>query len=168
MEKREYTYEGRLYQMLVPAVRQAMPLCNRVTVLLGPVVSTLKMDASGTSRGLEAFGQAIKSIDPAVLDSLLMDAMKTAKLCCHGAPISDPIPFEKHFGEYRGDVYPICIWCLWECVKDFFPQLGAFVQVAKAAAVKAFQSPPAGQSTIGSVDQSGVGCAPGPNSATVQ
>ena len=148
METRDFQHNGKLYRMLVPGVLVSMPLCNRVATMLGPVVTTLGAEAK-VSGGLAAFGNALKAVDPVALQTLFMDVVMAAKLECDRRPISTVVDFEQHFGQCRADVYPVCMWCVWECVRDFFPQLGAFAQVAKAAAEKAFQSPPGGASTGG-------------------
>ena len=138
MEKRAFEYNNKKYEILIPSVRQSMPLCNRVAVLLSPLVSTLTLDKD--KGGLAVFGAALQKADPIAIDKLFMDAVAVAKLHCNGNQVNSEVTFEQHFGENRGDVYPVCGWVLWECVKDFFPQLEAFVPKAKAAAEKAFQS----------------------------
>ena len=129
--------------------RSAMPICNRTAVLIGGAVSTLRLDTV-KENGRESFSAALKSVDPLALDSLFMDAVGASKLVCDNASVNAPMDFEKHFSQFRGDVYPVCCWVLWETVKDFFPQLGTFAQVAKAAAEKAFQSQKDGRPITGS------------------
>lgn len=161
MEKREYVIETRTYTMLVPPVRQSMPLCNRAASLIAPVLGTLNLDVN--SGGRSAFSSAMSSVDPVQLDKLMMDAVLAGKLECDRTPVSTPNDFERHFSSYRSDVYPVCLWVLWECVKDFFPQLGAFAQTAKAAAEKFSGSLKDGGPIGGLGGQSGKDSVPGPN-----
>jgi len=143
METRTFKHGDNEYAMLLPAPRPAMKLCNRVALLLGPALATLGKDLK--EGGQDALGKALLGIDPDVVDALFMDAIKEAKVQYGSMNLADPILFTKHFDTNRGDIYPVCVWCLFECVKDFFPQLGAFAQVAKVAAEKAFQSPQDGK-----------------------
>lgn len=131
MEKREKTINGRQYQMLLPAVRQSMPLCSRLTALVGPALGLLGADP--TKGGLESFAAALRDVDPIKADVLFMDAVRASTLCFNSQQISDDLNFERHFSQFRGDVYPVCVWALWECVRDFFPQLAVFLQKFKAA-----------------------------------
>ena len=161
MERRDTEVNGTPYQMLVPPVRQAMQLCTRTAVLLGSVLGTLKLDAA--EKGMEAFAAALKNVDPDKADALLMDAVKVAHVCCREAPVSDPVSFEKHFTTHRADVYPVSLWALWECVREFFPQLGALSPLgtprAGGPAGAASASPTGGAKTGGSGGPSGKGFA---------
>lgn len=145
VEKRETTINGRAYQMLTPSVLKSMPLCTKVAVMLGPVLATL--GAQGDA-AIEKFGSALVSVDPTKLDALFMDAVSASHLCVAGKPISDPNEFDRHFSEHKMDTYQVCLWCLWECVKDFFPQLGSFAQTMTEKA-KEFASQTDGASTGG-------------------
>jgi hypothetical protein len=111
-----------------------MSLSSRVAVLLGPVIATLgKEVASGSEKetSLNAFGAALSGVDPLAIDKLFMDACSMAMLTVHeNQAISTADDFERHFSNNRADVYPVMVWVLWECVKDFFPQLAAFGQAA--------------------------------------
>ena len=162
MEKRELTYNERLYKMLLPPVRQCMVLANRVICLLGLVAGTLKKDVA--DGGLQSFGAALQTIDPEKLDSLMMDAVAAGKLSCNGENISNGIYFEKHFGQFREDVYPVCFWAIWECVRDFLPHSltsKAFIQGVQAKVAKALASAENGSLNGGSGDQSGPDSVPG-------
>lgn len=132
MKKRELQVNDKTYALLLPAVRKAMPLCTRLALLIGPTLVCLGKEAK--TGGWEAFGTALASVDPDKLDKMFMEAVEMTNLCCENKPINTGIEFERHFNEYRGDVYQVCAWTLWECVRDFFPQLGAFTQIAKKAA----------------------------------
>jgi len=162
--------------MLLPSPLQAMPLCNRVAILIGPLVgkvgSELKFNGSDTLTSqtqsllgpmLNSFGSALQEVDPVKLTGILTDAAAAAKLCCEGQSVSGQVDFERHFNVYRADLYPALIWCVWESVKDFFPQLEGFIQVTRAAAVESL-SPKDGARTGGSEDLAGKGSAPGHNS----
>ena len=143
MEKRSKTINGRQYQLLVPPVRQAMPLCTRVAALLGPALGSLGSQAD--KGGWERFATALQSVDPLKTDACFMDAIQMAHLCFNNQSISDDINFERHFGQFRADVYPVCAWALWECVRDFFPQLTALTQEITAQASTVLKSQRAGQ-----------------------
>ena len=36
-------------------------------------------------------------------------------------PVFVGIEFDMHFDSRRKDLYPACLWALWECVRDFLP-----------------------------------------------
>lgn len=164
METRSFKVNEKTYQMLRPAVEPAMMLCNKVSILLGPVMANLFQDSKD---GLALFASSIKAIDPGTLQVLIKEALKISMLECEGKTLSNKIEFEKHFDDDRGSIYPVCLRCLWECVKDFFPLPGTFGQkwLAKMAE-KASLFQPGGKSTGGSEGPSGQGCADGPNSKT--
>lgn len=145
MVRRDKEIGGKTYNMLLPSPRKAMPLCTRVAVLLGPAIGILGQQANGD--GLAKFSAALQAVDPDKLDKLMMDAVEVAHLCCNGQPVSSQHEFEKHFDEHRSDTYIVCFWVVWECVRDFFPQLDAFIPAAKdkLAEAMASQSPTAGQ-----------------------
>jgi len=167
MEKREKIINDRRYQLLVPPVRQAMPLCTRVAALLGPALGSLGGQAD--SGGWQNFTVALQTVDPVKTDACFMDAIKMTHLCFNNQSVSDDINFERHFGQFRADVYPVCVWALWECVRDFFPQLADFTQMVKAGqTAKESQSQTDGKTTTGSVDPYGPHAAPGSASATVR
>lgn len=148
MERRETQIGDKMYAILTPPVRKAMPLCTQVAVLVGPVFGTLAKDAKGG--GMDAFATALQGVDPDKVDAIFMRAVQAAKLSCGKQPVFDEIDFERHFAENRSDVYHACAWTLWECVKDFFPQLHGFIQQGKEAVEKAaFQSPTDGPTNIG-------------------
>lgn len=147
MERRDTQINDNAYAIILPPVRKAMPLCTQVAVLIGPALGTLGQDAQ--KGGMEKFAIALQSVDPDKLDALFMRAISISKLCCNSRPISEEIDFERHFSSNRRDVYHVSAWTLWECVKDFFPQLGNFTQQFKAKFDKEFQSPPDGQTTTG-------------------
>jgi hypothetical protein len=139
MEKREMEINGNKYAMLIPAVRQSMPIANRVAVLLGGVLGSLGGDTA--KGGMEKFSAAMSKVDPEDLDKIMMDSVPISKLVFdRNVSVNSSNDFERHFGQHRADVYPVCLWVVWECVKDFFPQLGGLVSTAKAAAESAFQS----------------------------
>lgn len=143
LEKRTTTVNDRMYQMILPPVRQAMPLCTEVAVLLGPVLATLGQEAD--AHALDKLSGALNVVDPVKVDALFMRAVKATHLCYNGQPISDVNDFERHFDPHRRDTYQVCVWCLWESVKDFFPELGAFTQKMDLSKVVASVSQKAGQ-----------------------
>lgn len=119
MDKRETVVNDKKYEMILPAVRKGMPLGNKALVLVGPLFSSLGADAK--AGGMAAFGKLLQGVDPLAVDALLMEAVSISHLCCNGESISAEINFEKHFNQYRNEVYQVCVWCLWESVRDFFP-----------------------------------------------
>lgn len=169
---RSHTVNGKTYSMILPPPLQAMPLCNRVAILIGPLVgkvgSELKLGGETlTSQAqnllapmLNSFGSALQELDPTKLTAILTDAAYAGKLCCDGQAVCSPVDFERHFNANRADLYPALVWCVWESVKDFFPQLEGFIQTARAAAVESL-SPRDGARTGGSDDPAGRGSVPG-------
>lgn len=149
MEKREKVVDDRVYSMLVPPVRPAMRLCTRVSVLVGPVLGSLvpMVKSLGTDvkdagwdkfrLSLDDFGPALDKVDPDKVDGLFMEAVTISKLSCGGNTLCTEADFERHFIAHREDVYPVSIWCLWECVRDFFPKSGAFAQTVQDKVVQA-------------------------------
>lgn len=171
MERRDKQVDGRLYSIMLPAPTAGMPLCARAAVVVGPLMglfadarSLLNEKMSDEERKglvLEKFGSVLKSCDPVAINQLMLDAAFCARLSCDGELVANQATFDRHFASYRPDVFPILIWCLWECISDFFPELGTFAQAARVAAVRAFGSPKAGPATTGSDDRSGMASAPG-------
>lgn len=129
MHKRQKIIGENVYSLLLPPVRQAMPLCSRVAVLIGPVLATLGADAG--KGGMDKFASVVANVDAPKLDALIMDAVIVSKLSCDNTPISMEIDFEKHFTNHRAEVYEVTLWVLWETVKDFFPQASAITQIFK-------------------------------------
>ena len=166
MERRDKEINGRTYALLLPSAMVAMGLCTRTTVLLGPVLGGLGKDVE--TGGLEVFAKALRGVDPEAANVLMIDAVRAAHLCCAGEPVSDTVAFEKHFSQHRADLYLACLWALWECVRDFFPQLDVFIPQAKEALAKASPSRMVGRPTGGSAAPSGRASAPGPSSKTVR
>jgi hypothetical protein len=143
MEQRTIEINGRAYQMMLPSVRPAMQLTNRVAVILGNLIGTLTEDAK--NGGLDKFAKALQSVDPDKIDSIFMDAIKAGGVSCGGINLANQFEFEKHFSTYRSDVYQVCCWATWEIVKDFFPELTSFVSKAKGALGSQSPSPKDGQ-----------------------
>lgn len=142
-EKRILQLNDKTYAIILPAPTKCMPLCNKVATLLGPLLGCLKEQADKS--GWQKFAAALANVDADVVQSLFMKAVEDAHLCVEGQPISSQLAFDTHFDQYRSEVYHVCAWVLWECVRDFFPELGPLAQMAKEAAVKGFQSPTGGK-----------------------
>jgi len=143
MERRDTVINDKMYSILLPTPRQVMPLCTKMAVLFGAVLPTLtKATDEG---GLDKFAEAIQKVDPMAIDAAFMEAVSISHLCCNNEPISTVINFDKHFSDFRNETYQVCAWTLWECVKDFFPQLDSFSQKATSALAGAFKSPTVGQ-----------------------
>ncbi len=147
MHKRQKSIEDRVYSILLPPVREAMPLCSRVAVLVGPVLATLGADVS--KGGMDQFAAIIANVDAKKLDELIMDAVLASKLSCGNNPISMEIDFERHFTNHRAEVYEVTLWVLWETVKDFFPQESGISQIFQDQMGKEFQSQKPGEMTTG-------------------
>lgn len=147
MHKREKIIGDNVYSLLLPPVRQAMPLCSRVAVLIGPVLATLGADAS--KGGMDKFAFVVANVDALKLDALIMDAVVASKLSCGDVPISIEIDFEKHFSNNRTEVYDVSLWVLWETVKDFFPQVPAISQIFKEKVEQGFPYQKPGETTTG-------------------
>ena len=121
---------GNEYQILIPSARKSMKLAEKASFLLGPIVATLGMNASD---GMGKLSMAISSVDSDAADSLLMSAASISNLSYEGGTIADnDAKFESHFMNKRKDIFPVLIWCLWENVKDFLPDLEAFGQILTA------------------------------------
>jgi len=157
MEKRTKEVGGKTYGLLTPPVLQAMPLVTKTAALLGPVVGSLGLSVGDSSaiknEGWAAFSSALQMVDPMKAHTLLMEAVSASKVCVYDEtgtsfPVFEAIPFEKHFSDHRQDVYLVLTWCLWECIRDFFPQAGAFLQKLQTSAPP-FISPKAGPKTGG-------------------
>ena len=143
MERRDYTLNGKLYQMLLPPVAEVMPIVCRTGVLIGSLVGELtslrgQVEADTDKADkidivLKTLGPIVGKINPVELNNLLMDTVRISNLCCDKAQISQPLDFERHFSSNRGDIFQVLLWCLWESVQDFFPQLGGIAQAAKKA-----------------------------------
>jgi hypothetical protein len=172
--RRDHTVNEHLYSIILPPVTQALPLCTRTVNLLAPLLSEgLGAAAIGGQSSLaELIGptlitltKALGKVDPLAANQLMMDSVKISHLCFESKPVSGDLDFERHFSEYRQDVYLVMAWALWECVKDFFPSLeGSPLQGLKAAASTAWRSRMAGATTIGSGDLAGQESAPGVSS----
>lgn len=143
MEKREKIINEKRYQLLLPSVRPAMDLCTRVATLVGPAIVSLGGKAD--INGWKGFSESLQSVDPLKLDLLFMDAIKVSMLTCDGKLINNDNDFERHFLSNRSDVYVVCAWALWECVRDFFPELTGFIQIFKDKMAEALKSQQAGQ-----------------------
>lgn len=122
--RRDTIINDKMYSILLPSPRQVMPVCTKLATLFGAVIPTLLKD--GKAGGMDAFGAALKNLDSEALDNLFTKVIEISHLCCNNEAISAPIEFDKHFSQYRNEVYQVCLWTLWECVKDFFPQLDGF------------------------------------------
>ena len=131
MQKRETTINERRYQMLTPSVDQAMPLCARTASLLAPTMAAA--GAMANKEGWGSLANTLQSVDALKVNQLLKDAMSVAGVCYNNQPVYDMVSFEKHFDQLRQDVYPVGMWALWECVRDFFPDWAAYIQTFMAA-----------------------------------
>ena len=63
----------------------------------------------------------MQQTDPGRIDAIMMQAVKIAKLSFNEKPVFVGIEFDMHFDSRRKDLYPACVWALWECVRDFLP-----------------------------------------------
>ena len=127
METKRYSIGGRQYAMLVPPPTKSIPLANRVIkqiaealpVLLAQVGEGMPVAELGAK-----FATALQSIDPLEMFNIFMDAVYNSHLVycrehTQEIPISTKETFDRHFGEFRSDTYPVCIWVVWQTVQDF-------------------------------------------------
>lgn len=126
MSERKNTIGKNHYTLILPPVRQAMAICTKVAVLVSSAMPLLLSET--TEAGRQELSTAIAAIDPEKLDALFMEASNASRLTCDGKLISTDLVFAQHFDDCRGNVYPVMLWVLWECVRDFFPQAETFVQ----------------------------------------
>jgi hypothetical protein len=71
-----------------------------------------------------------------------------SKLSCNDKSIFEPVPFDKHFDDHRKDLYPACLWALWEQIDPFLPDWVRSVLVKKMTTEES-RSQTDGASTIG-------------------
>ncbi len=146
MQKRETTINGRQYQLMLPSVRTRMPLCTRTMALIGPALGAL----GGQEKTLTSFISSFQGFDPDKVDRLMMDAVRASSLSFDGKPICDDLHFEQHFSQCPKDVYQVCAWALWECVRDFLPDWADLTNLIKIGKEKmASESRKAGQTITG-------------------
>jgi hypothetical protein len=150
-----------MYSILLPPPTEAIFLCTRAAVLVGAfagLFADMKTlgdpDAPRSEKIAKALGkltEILKQVDPVASNQLMTDAVYAAHLTFGNKPISEKIDFDRHFDpkEMRKDVYPVMLWCLWECVGDFFPELGAFTQGIKVMAAEGLKSQKDGEQTTG-------------------
>jgi hypothetical protein len=138
METREKEINGKTYSILTPSVRVSMEYVNGITFLITPILPSLTKNTE--EGGWINFSNALNQADPSKLDKLLMGASIASKLSHGGVVIADKngLEFEKYFGipQNKRDLYPVLCWCLWEVVKDFFPDWTAFIQNIKEQALE--------------------------------
>ena len=141
-ERRDKEINGKIYSILLAPPSKCMSLCNEAITLFGPVLGSL---------GGKEWGQiaaAMSGTNPAALDDIIMKAVTMSNLCCNEQPISQPILFDKHFDSNRRDLYPACLWALWEQVNPFLPESVASILTTISLGMES-QSPKDGQVTTG-------------------
>lgn len=160
MERRDKTINGRLYSILLPPPLKALPLCNKVGVLIAPILAKIGSQfkiGTGSAQEqaqkllapmLESLGEALQGLEPDKLSAVMTEAALISKLSYNEELIHQQSTFDKHFAQYPGDMYQVMIWCVWESVKDFFPEATAFFQIMKGVAKESI-SPQTGQETTG-------------------
>lgn len=149
MHKREKTVGNETYQIVLPAVRKAMFICTRLSVLLGGSAINLIVTQADNNDGLERISSLLSKIDPIKLDGLMMEAISICHLTCGKQQLTDDNTFNQHFADKRSGVYQVSLWVLWECVQDFFPQGGVFSQMLNDFRDMASQSLKDGKLTTG-------------------
>ena len=142
MQKREKIINQRRYQLILPPPTQAMGLCTRTMALLGPLLGGIA-GVAADEKGWSKLAESLQQLDPVKTNQLLMDAAFTSLLYYSETRISDEKSFNAHFDQYRADMYPVCVWALWESVHDFFPDFTGYIQ--KLQTVVGSQFPPAGK-----------------------
>lgn len=127
---RDYTVNGNNYKILIPSARKSMKVAEKASLLLGPVVATLGLDAE---TGMEKLSASLRGVDSEAVDNLLMSAASISNLSFENQTVADSEgKFDVHFHDKRQDVFPVLVWCLWENIKDFLPSLAAYGQILKA------------------------------------
>lgn len=127
---RDYTVNGNNYKILIPSARKSMKVAEKASLLLGPVVATLGLDAE---TGMEKLSASLRGVDSEAVDNLLMSAASISNLSYENQTVADSEgKFDVHFHDKRQDVFPVLVWCLWENIKDFLPSLAAYGQILKA------------------------------------
>lgn len=147
MKTAETVINDRQYKILLPAVTKRMLLANRLSVQFGKAIGAigqkaydelskfLQSERNGktiaqlitenpmTISGIvDGAGGMLSAIDPDKMLALMTNSATLANLSCNGKGAGNEIDFERHFNEYPEDVYPACLWCLWECTRDFLPR----------------------------------------------
>ena len=152
----EKVIDGRKYQIVKPAARAGMKLSGKTALMVGPLVASLGSQIkAGDSKGaIVQFASALSSVDPDKVDALFMDAIDICSLHCNSHPIFNNTDFERHFGQYPGEIFQVCLWTLTEAVSDFFPWLANFGQITEKVKEE-FKSQKAGMMNIGSEDPNG-------------
>ena len=127
---RDYTVNGNNYKILIPSARKSMKVAEKASLLLGPVVATLGLNAE---TGMEKLSASLRGVDSEAVDNLLMSAASISNLSFNDQTVADSEgKFDVHFHDKRQDVFPVLVWCLWENIKDFLPSLAAYGQILKA------------------------------------
>jgi hypothetical protein len=147
MKTAETVINERQYKILLPPVTERMLLANRLAAQLGKAIGAIgqktydelakflqserdgktiaqlitdnPMTISGIISGA---GGMLSALDPEKMLALMTNAAARSHLACAGKSAGTEIDFERHFNEYPEDVYHACLWCLWECTRDFLPR----------------------------------------------
>jgi hypothetical protein len=147
MKTVETVINERQYKILLPPVSERMLLANRLGVQLGGAIEAIGQKTYGElSKFLQlerdgktiaqlisespmalsglvgGAGGMISALDPDRMLALMTSAAAKSHLSCNGKSAGNDIDFERHFEEYPEDAYPACLWCLWECTRDFLPR----------------------------------------------
>lgn len=161
MDRRDLVVNGITYSIMVPNPLAALPICTRTAVLVGAFAGLLAdiktlADPNASAdekkkRVLEKLTEALQNVDPVKTQQLLLDAATASRLSVGTETICTGVSFDQHFAQRRADVFPVLVWCLQECVTDFFPQVGTFTQALRGNrnAGEASQSPRDGGTTTG-------------------
>ena len=163
-ERRDKDINGKQYSLLLPSPKMAMKLCNKAVTVLAPLIGGLS--AQIETGGLQVLSMMLRGVDSELLDEIFLRAVEISKLSCQGHVLSNLAEFEQHFDENRKDLYPACIWALWECVSDFLPDMTDLTSKMQNIMKAASQFQKDGQKTTGLDDQSGADSAPTGTSLT--
>ena len=137
-ERKDKEINGVNYSILLAPPKQCMSLCNEALTLFGPVLGSL---------GGKEWGQiaaAMGSTNPAALDAIMLKAVSMSKLCANDQPIFESVPFDLHFDANRKNLFPACLWALWEQCSPFLPDWATSLLVTTQMK-PASESPMAGQ-----------------------
>ena len=147
MKTVETVINERQYKILLPPVKDRMLLANRLATQLGKAIGAigvktydevskfLRSESNGKTisqlisespaiiAGItEGFGGVVSAVDPDAMLEMMTGAVSKSHLSCNGKAVGSEFDFERHFEEHPEDVYPACLWCLWECTRDFLPR----------------------------------------------
>jgi hypothetical protein len=132
-ERRDKEINGKTYSILLPSPKAAMGLCTEAGIMFAPLLGGIGAITEGA--GVQVLSMMVRGVNPEVLNAMFLRVVEMSKLSCNNQPVCDTVTFEQHFDNNRKDLYPVCGWALWECTRDFLPDLGSLSQNAKVKTI---------------------------------